>query len=181
MLYDHSELEAWRSSGCSIYMEYSLPLYLYTRIRAYHTNILPCLYRLEPHPISSHVIYTQPFLYAHDTSLVRPCLFIYTLPNPASPLSQPSHISYPTTHPLRTNPLLHMSQVLPAHRVPALHVLLHAVRIARRFRGREGGAGFGDAALEAVFVEFLTGICVSRILGEWLEGMVCTSTSCLAF
>jgi len=29
VLYDHSELEARRSSGCSIYMEYSLHLYLY--------------------------------------------------------------------------------------------------------------------------------------------------------
>jgi len=112
--------------------------------------------------IALSLIPSHPMLYIHSPSdmlMTSPssahaCSFIHS-PNPASPLSQPSHISYPTTHPLRTNPLLHMSQVLPAHRVPALHVLLHAVRIARRFRGREGGAGFGDAALEAVFVEFL--------------------------
>ncbi len=48
-----------------------------------------------------------------------------------------------------------MSQVLLANRIPTVHILVHAICIARRFRGGQGGAGFGDAALEAVFVDFL--------------------------
>ena len=48
-----------------------------------------------------------------------------------------------------------MRQVLPASRVPRRHVLLHAVGVAGRFAGGKRGAGRGDAAVEAVFVEFL--------------------------
>ena len=48
-----------------------------------------------------------------------------------------------------------MRQVLPARRVPRRHVLLHAVGVAGRFARGERGAGRGDAAVEAVFVEFL--------------------------
>lgn len=57
----------------------------------------------------------------------------------------------------RPSTLLHVRQVLPAGRVPRRHVLLHAVGVASRFAGRERGAGGGDAAVEAVFVEFLSG------------------------
>lgn len=57
-------------------------------------------------------------------------------------------------HP-RTGSLLHMAQVLPASSVPGGHVLLHAVGVAGRLAGREGRAGRGNAALEAVLVEFL--------------------------
>jgi hypothetical protein len=55
----------------------------------------------------------------------------------------------------RTRTLLHVRQVLPAGGVPRRHVLLHAVGVAGRFAGGERGAGGGDAAVEAVFVEFL--------------------------
>jgi hypothetical protein len=48
-----------------------------------------------------------------------------------------------------------MRQVLPARRVPRRHVLLHAVGVAGRFARGQGGAGGRDAAVEAVFVEFL--------------------------
>jgi len=48
-----------------------------------------------------------------------------------------------------------MAQVLLADRIPTIHILVHAVGIARRLRGGEGGAGLGNAALEAVFVDFL--------------------------
>ena len=54
------------------------------------------------------------------------------------------------------SPLLHVRQVLPASRVPRRHVLLHAVGVAGRFAGGERRAGGGDAAVKAVFVEFLS-------------------------
>lgn len=54
-----------------------------------------------------------------------------------------------------------MPQILPRHRVPRRHVLLHAVGIAGLLARGEGGAGFRDAALEAVLVEFLPELHVS--------------------
>jgi len=55
-----------------------------------------------------------------------------------------------------------MPQILFRDRIPRRHVLLHARRVAALFGGGEGGAGFGDAALEAVFVEFLRNVGVSK-------------------
>ncbi len=67
--------------------------------------------------------------------------------------------------------LLHMPQVLLADRVPAIHILVHAIRITRRFRGGEGGARLGDAALEAVLVDFLCArMSEMRVVGE--DGLV---------
>lgn len=62
--------------------------------------------------------------------------------------SQRSSLSGPDT-------LLYMSHVLLADRIPAGHVLLHAVGVAGRFGRGERRAGFGDAAVETVFIEFL--------------------------
>jgi hypothetical protein len=51
---------------------------------------------------------------------------------------------------------LYPCNILLAHGVPCTHVLLHARREAGFFAFGEGGTGLGDAALEAVFVEFLS-------------------------
>jgi hypothetical protein len=51
--------------------------------------------------------------------------------------------------------LLYPRHVLLADRVPRAHVLLHARLEAALFAAGERCAGLGDAALEAVFVEFL--------------------------
>jgi hypothetical protein len=50
---------------------------------------------------------------------------------------------------------LYSAHVLLADCVPCAHVLLHACREAVLLAFRERGSGLGDAALEAVFVEFL--------------------------
>ena len=71
----------------------------------------------------------------------------------------------------RPSTLLHVRQVLPAGRVPRRHVLLHAVGVAGRFAGGKRGAGSGDAAVEAMFVEFLQRITKKsqnlRQAGRW--------------
>ena len=54
-----------------------------------------------------------------------------------------------------TSTLLQVSQVLPASRVPRRHVLLHAVCEGGLLGRRDGRAGVGDGALEAVLVDFL--------------------------
>ena len=60
---------------------------------------------------------------------------------PVNPTQTPSmHHSQPTQPPSTPTPrhtLLHMPQILSAHRIPRLHILLHAKRIARRFRRGE--------------------------------------------
>jgi hypothetical protein len=48
---------------------------------------------------------------------------------------------------------LYSRNILLRHCVPCAHVLLHAVCEARLFALGERGAGFRDAALEAVFVQ----------------------------
>jgi hypothetical protein len=72
-----------------------------------------------------------------------------------------THLRIPNSFSMRSldprpSTLLHVRQVLPAGRVPRRHVLLHAVGVASRFARRERGAGGGDAAVEAMFVEFLS-------------------------
>ena len=54
-----------------------------------------------------------------------------------------------------TSTLLQVSQVLSASRVPRRHVLLHAVCESGLLGRRDGRAGVGDGALEAVLVDFL--------------------------
>jgi hypothetical protein len=81
----------------------------------------------------------------------NPIIFLFPFTIPFLFHSIATQISY--LHP--TSTLLHVRQVLPARRVPRRHVLLHAVGVAGRFARRQGGAGGRDAAVEAVFVEFL--------------------------
>ena len=64
-------------------------------------------------------------------------------------------IAIPTLHGSSTSTLLQVSQVLPASRVPRRHVLLHAVCESGLLGRRDGRAGVGDRALEAVLVDFL--------------------------
>jgi hypothetical protein len=79
----------------------------------------------------------------------NPIIFLFTIPFLFHSIATPSNLLHPTST------LLHVRQVLPARRVPRRHVLLHAVGVAGRFARRQGGAGGRDAAVEAVFVEFL--------------------------
>jgi len=51
--------------------------------------------------------------------------------------------------------LLYSRNILPADEIPAGHVLLHARAEASFLAAGDGGAGLWDAALEAVFVNFL--------------------------
>jgi hypothetical protein len=89
----------------------------------------------------------------HRTHIPNPIiflfLFLFTIPFLFHSIATPSNLLHPTST------LLHMRQVLPARRVPRRHVLLHAVGVAGRFTRGQGGAGGRDAAVEAVFVEFL--------------------------
>lgn len=64
---------------------------------------------------------------------------------------------------LRTLPL-YPADVLLADCVPCAHVFFHACREAVFFAFGEGCAGLGNAALEAVFVEFLwyVGKCIYK-------------------
>jgi hypothetical protein len=89
----------------------------------------------------------------------------------------------------RTSLSLYAVDVLLRHDVPSRHVLFHALRVAGGFARGQRRTGFGDAALEAVFVEFLMRasglacVCFRRWkLGEREKaGIDDTSTSCLAF
>jgi hypothetical protein len=56
----------------------------------------------------------------------------------------------------RTSFSLYAVDVLLGHDVPCRHVLFHALRVAGGFARGQRRTGFGDAALEAVFVEFLS-------------------------
>jgi hypothetical protein len=85
--------------------------------------------------------------------------------NPSS-FHLPSHSAQCVLLHGRARALLHVRQVLPAGGVPRRHVLLHAVGVAGRFAGRERGARGRDAAVEAVFVEFLGGIESGRGRGN---------------
>jgi hypothetical protein len=53
--------------------------------------------------------------------------------------------------------LLYPADVLLADGVPGGHVFLHARADAGLFAAGHGGAGLGDAVLETVLVDFLTG------------------------
>lgn len=62
---------------------------------------------------------------------------------------------------------LYAVDVLLGDDVPGRHVLFHALRVAGRFARGQGGTGLGDAALEAVFVEFLMRRGLARVGKEW--------------
>jgi hypothetical protein len=65
------------------------------------------------------------------------------------------HFNTRSLHATSTSTPLQVSQILPASSVPRSHVLLHAVVEIGRLCGRDGRAGVGDRALEAVLVDFL--------------------------
>ena len=72
-----------------------------------------------------------------------------------SSFAHPFHPSNVILHAAGASTLLQMSQVLPAGGVPSRHVLLHAVCEGGLLGRRDGRAGVGDGALEAVLVDFL--------------------------
>lgn len=78
---------------------------------------------------------------------------------PPQPLSPSAFFSYPSKLIPLARLFLHMSQILLRNRTPRRHVFFHAHGVTARFARGERGSGFGDAALEAVFVEFLFGCC----------------------
>lgn len=88
---------------------------------------------------------------------------IHSLPVPSyhSPLnlSPSAFFSYPSKLIPLPRLFLHMSQILLRNRTPRRHVFFHAHGVTARFARGERGSGFGDAALEAVFVEFLFSCC----------------------
>jgi hypothetical protein len=81
-----------------------------------------------------------------EQSVIRPGPNMYKIP-----FSQTTE--HPTTLSLLF--LLYPRNVLPANRIPARHVLLHTGAETALFAAGDGRARFGDAALEAVFVDFL--------------------------
>lgn len=99
--------------------------------------------------------------------------------SPPLPSHTPHHLILRTSqaHPPRGLLLLYPRHILRANRVPRAHVFLHARLDAALLAARQRGAGLGDAALEAVLVEFL----------RELEGVIesgwraSTSTSMRAF
>jgi hypothetical protein len=88
-----------------------------------------------------------------------PSTMLITVRLPKFPLLGPSSYQiHPITtylHATSTSTPLQVSQVLPASSVPRGHVLLHAVGETGLLGGRDGRAGVGDCALEAVLVDFL--------------------------
>lgn len=101
-----------------------------------------------------------------------------------SPIPQPSnHLLMNASHaqPTRSALLLYPRNILLANGVPRAHVFLHAVLEAALFAAGERGARLGDAALEAVFVEFLNQMSEIPLFGEWEGRCLPTSTSMRAF
>lgn len=94
---------------------------------------------------SSHssIIHSLPVLSYHSPLNLCPSAF-FSYPSKLIPLPRL---------------FLHMSQILLRNRTPRRHVFFHAHGVTARFARGERGSGFGDAALEAVFVEFLFGCC----------------------
>lgn len=78
---------------------------------------------------------------------------------PPQPLSPSAFFSYPSKLIALPRLFLHMSQILLRNRTPRRHVFFHAHGVTARFARGERCSGFGDAALEAVFVEFLFSLC----------------------
>lgn len=91
--------------------------------------------------------------------------FYYSLPSspilsfPPQPLSPSAFFSYPSKLIPLPRLFLHMAQILLRNCTPRRHVFFHAHGVTARFARGERGSGFGDAALEAVFVEFLFSCC----------------------
>ena len=89
-------------------------------------------------------------IFVHD-SLDHGYLAKGAASNP-SPLTSSKHL-----HVLHRTALfpLYPADVLLADCVPCAHVLFHACAHAALLASREGGTRLGDAALEAVLIEFL--------------------------
>jgi hypothetical protein len=77
---------------------------------------------------------------------------------------------------------LNSSNVLPTNRIPTRHVFLHACTEAALFAAGDGSAWFGNAPLEAVFVDFLHGVVsMDGFFCLWFETYWNhTSINCLA-
>lgn len=102
-----------------------------------------------------------PF-HSHLTiSSLHPILLLFTpfqshpIIPPSTSLSPSAFFSYPSKLIPLPRLFLHMAQILLRNRTPRCHVFFHAHGVTARFARGERGSGFGDAALEAVFVEFL--------------------------
>ena len=135
---------------------------------AYHTVILPfpgsCYIRAcATHHFSSHyssILHTladSRFFISYISSpkchLMQKSSKLIMVHSKDSSLQAFSHPSNAILH--ATSALLQVSQVLPASRVPRRHVLLHTVCEGGLLGRRDGRAGVGDGALEAVLVDFL--------------------------
>jgi len=137
------------------------------------------LYAIHPAPLMFAVYYSvlmrKPILYiqkpVHNYDMTT--LIPLSSSNPHAPSFYPANhsshslklslksTSFPTkqnpsmpNHPTRATLLLYSLHILPTHRIPCSHVLLHAGAEAGFPAAREGGTWFWDAALEAMFVYF---------------------------
>lgn len=106
-----------------------------------------------------------PFHSHQSISSLHPILLLFTpfqscpIISPSTSLSPSAFFSYPSKLIPLPRLFLHMPQVLLRNRTPRRHVFFHAHGVTARFARGERGSGFGDAALEAVFVEFLFSCC----------------------
>jgi hypothetical protein len=106
----------------------------------------------------SHILQFHP---SHDQIFPAPPMQKREECSPSWSTSCPYPHSHPTQHAtsaLSLLLLLYPCDVLPTNRIPARHVLLHAGAEATLFAAGDGRAGFGDAALEAMFVDFLNAV-----------------------
>jgi hypothetical protein len=132
---------------------------------SYNHPFLPILY-VHPHMRNTSIFTNRQFSIVHSLALPSNLLthpYRTALPmqdefqaHNGTPWRIFPSIKTATLHPPNTStPLLQMSQVLPASRVPRRHVLLHAVCESGLLGRRDGRARVGDRALEAVLVDFL--------------------------
>ena len=94
---------------------------------------------------------TSPFRLTYKYIFLFRCV-LHPLQNQIIQLSHRKPLD-PDISPLR---LLYPTNILPRHRVPRRHVLLHALRETRFFLFRKRAAWGRDAFVEAVHVEFLS-------------------------
>lgn len=113
----------------------------------------PHLHRTQPRPSLLHPHFSISYISSQMPSHARNPKLIMVHPGASfHPILQGTTTLHP---PNASTPLLQMSQVLPASRVPRRHVLLHAVCESGLLGRRDGRARVGDRALEAVLVDFL--------------------------
>jgi hypothetical protein len=115
--------------------------------------------RSRRNPCHSEVVSTlRPYIPTHTIGMhynyAVPCLNAPLLHLLSLSFTSPHHLDilYPRT---RLTLPLYSRNVLLRHCVPRAHVFLHAAGKARLFALGQRGAGLGDAALKAVFVQLL--------------------------